>query len=164
MIVDAMLAYDCETTNQVNLLVLQNVLYIDSMEDNLIPPFILREAGLIVNKQAKIHCEPGTITEEDHTIQERDTGYFITMQLQSIFSYFPMRIPLEDNIEDGVVVVMTPEGATWDAYDQNFADNKRSMTNKKGELCPPIYEHKVFVEEDDLAYINSIMVVDDNVN
>ena len=55
-----MLAYDCKRTNQVYLLVLRNVLYIESMDDNLIPPFILREAGLIVNERAKIHCEPGT--------------------------------------------------------------------------------------------------------
>ena len=35
-IVDTMLAYDCERTNQVYLLVLRNVLYIESMDDNLI--------------------------------------------------------------------------------------------------------------------------------
>ena len=49
-IVDAMLAYDCERDKQVYPLVLWNVLYIESMEDNLIPTFILQEAGLIVNK------------------------------------------------------------------------------------------------------------------
>ena len=55
-IVDACLSYNCERTNQVYLLVFKNVLYIESMDDNLIPPFILREAGLIVNDTAKIHC------------------------------------------------------------------------------------------------------------
>ena len=35
-IVDAMLAYDCRRTNQVYLLVLRNILYIEIMEDNLI--------------------------------------------------------------------------------------------------------------------------------
>ena len=80
-----MLAYDCERTNQVYLLVWRNVLYIESMDDNLILPFILREAGLIVNERAKIYCEPGTATEEDHTIQEKETGLFITMNLQSVF-------------------------------------------------------------------------------
>ena len=61
------------------------------------------------------------------------------------------------------MVVMTPEGVTWDAYDQNYADNERSMTNRKGKLCPPKYVLKKFVEEDDLANLNSIMVFD-NVN
>ena len=86
-----MLAYDCKRTNQVYLLVLRNVLYIESMDDNLIPPFILREAGLIENERAKIHCKSGTATEEDHTIQEKETGLFIIMNLRSIFSYFPTR-------------------------------------------------------------------------
>ena len=40
-IVDAMIAYDCRRTNQVYLLVLRNALYIEDMDDNLIPPFIL---------------------------------------------------------------------------------------------------------------------------
>ena len=87
-IVDAMLVYDFERTNQVYLLVLRNVLYIENMDNNLILPFILQEAGLIVNERAKIHCKDGTILEEHHTIQECDTGLFITMQLRSIFSYF----------------------------------------------------------------------------
>ena len=43
-IVDAMIAYDCRRTNQVYLLVLRNALYIEDMDDNLIPPFILRDA------------------------------------------------------------------------------------------------------------------------
>ena len=87
-IVDTMLFYDCKRTNQVYLLVLRNILYIESMEDNLIPPFILREAGLIVNKRAKIHCEQGTATEEDHAIKENETGLFITMNLLCILSTF----------------------------------------------------------------------------
>ena len=157
-IVNAMLAYYCERTNQVYLLVLQYVLYIESMDNNLIPPFILQEAGLIVNERVKIHCEEGTVTEEDHTIQEHDTGLFITMQLRSIFSYFLSRKPNKDDLEDGVIVVMIPEGATWDAYDQNFTDNKRSMTNRKGELRPPKYLHKEFIGDDDLININLIMV------
>ena len=77
-----------------------------------------------MNKRAKIHCEPGTVTEEDHTIQDCDARLFITMQLRSIFSYFLTRKPFEDDIEDGVVIVMTPEEETWDAHDQNFANNE----------------------------------------
>ena len=163
-IVDAMLAYDCKRTNQVYLLVLRNVLYIESMTDNLIPPFILREAGIIVNKKAKIHCKPGTATEEDHTIQEKETGLFITMHLQSIFSYFPTRKPDEEDIEDGVVVFITPEGVTWEPYDESYADNEAALTNKKGEMLPPSYELKEFVTEEDYPNIDSVMVMNDAVN
>ena len=81
-----MLTYDCERTNQVYLLVLRNVFNIKIMEDNLVLLFILRETGLIVNEGATIYFEPDAVTEEDHTIQKRDTGLFIAMQLRSIFS------------------------------------------------------------------------------
>ena len=117
-----------------------------------------------MNGRAKIHCDPDTVTEEDHTIQDHETGLFITMQIRSTFSYFPTRKPFDNDFEDGVMVVITPKGATWDAYDRTFADNERSMTNKKGELCPPMYKHKEFVEEDDHVNINSILVIDNNVN
>lgn len=158
--VDAMIAYDCGRTNQVYLLVLRNALYIEDMDDNLIPPFILRDAGLIVNDKAKIHCEEGTATEEDHTIQKKSTGLFIPLQLRSIFSYFPSRKPNDSNLDDGVMVAITPDGPTWDAYDPTYADNERSMTNSCGQMRSPKYKQKEFVEEEDIANINSIMAFD----
>ena len=134
------------------------------MDDNLIPPSILREAGLIVNERAKIHCEPGTTTEEYHTIQEKETGLFITINLQSIFSYFPTRKPDEEDIEDGVVVVMTPEGATQEPYDESYASNEAALTNQKGEIRPPKYELKEFVIEDDYPNMDPVLVMPDAVN
>ena len=59
---------------------LRNVLYIENMDNNLIPSFILQEADLTVHERAEIHCQEGTVTEEDHTIQECNTGLSITMQ------------------------------------------------------------------------------------
>ena len=115
------------------------------MDDNLIPPFILRDAGLTVNEKAKIHCEEGTATEEDHTIQEESTGLFIPLQLRSIFSYFPSRKPNNSDLDDSVVVAITPDGPTWDAYDPAFADNERSMTNFRGQIRPSKYKQKEFV-------------------
>ena len=110
------------------------------MDDNLIPPFILREAGLIVNERAKIHYKPGTATEEDHTIQEKETGLFITMNLRSIFSYFPAIKPDEEDVEDRIIVVMMPEGAVWEPYDEYYASNEAALTNHKGEMRPPKYK------------------------
>ena len=64
------------------------------MENNLIPPFILCEAGLQVNERAKIHTEdPMT---EDHSITFPTTGFQIPLQLFGIFSYFSMTKPTED--------------------------------------------------------------------
>ena len=61
------------------------------------------------------------------------------MNLRSIFSYLPTRKPDEDDIEDGFVVVMTPEGAIWEPYDKSYASNETSLTNNKAEMQPPKY-------------------------
>lgn len=47
-----------------------------------------------------------------------------------------MRNPLEEDLEDGVVTLVTPEGIPLSPYDKTFADNKASMTNVKDNLLP----------------------------
>ena len=54
-VVDAVIAYDLPHSGKVFLLVARNDLYVESMDHNLVPPFIILEAGLEVNDQAKIH-------------------------------------------------------------------------------------------------------------
>ena len=70
---DGALAYDCPHSHKTYILIGRNVLSVPTLEHNLIPPFILREAGLIVNDTPKIHKEDPTI--DDHAIiipQEND--------------------------------------------------------------------------------------------
>jgi hypothetical protein len=66
-IVDAAIAYDCPCTHKSWLLIVRNVLYVESMDRNLIPPFILREGGLIVNDKPKIQCDNPTIKRPHDT-------------------------------------------------------------------------------------------------
>ena len=54
-VVDAAIRYDCPYEGQSYILIIRNVIHVPSMENNLIPPFLLREAGIIVNDKAKIH-------------------------------------------------------------------------------------------------------------
>ena len=54
-IVDAALAYDCLNSLKTYILTVKNALHIPSMKHNLIPPFIMREAGLEVNDTPRIH-------------------------------------------------------------------------------------------------------------
>ena len=53
---DAVIAYDCTQSGQTYLLVVRNALCVPSMEHNFIPPFIIREAGLVLHDTPKIHC------------------------------------------------------------------------------------------------------------
>src|SRR5687768_5805580 len=53
-IVDAALLYECSFTGRKCILICFNALSIPTMRNNLIPPFVMREAGLIVNNVPKI--------------------------------------------------------------------------------------------------------------
>ena len=63
-IVDAAVAYDCPIKNETFILVARNVLHVPSMDHNLIPPFIMREAGLTVNATVS------AITAHDATVNK----------------------------------------------------------------------------------------------
>ena len=66
-IVDAVIHYDCPYGMKTCLLIVRNALYVPSMVHNLILPFAMREAGLVVNDVPKIHCGNG-VTRESHCI------------------------------------------------------------------------------------------------
>ena len=52
-LVDDVLMYDCPYSGKSYILVVQNAIYVPSMENNLNPPFMMREAGIVVNERPK---------------------------------------------------------------------------------------------------------------
>ena len=54
-IVDADVVYNCPYSMKTYPLIVRNALYVQSMVNNLIPPFIMREVGLEVREIPKIH-------------------------------------------------------------------------------------------------------------
>ena len=56
-LVDATVKYDNPYNGKSYILVLRKTLYVPSMDNNLIPPFMLREMGVTVNDIPKIHKE-----------------------------------------------------------------------------------------------------------
>ena len=89
-IVDAAVAYDCPYTMKTFILTVRNALYVPSMTHNLIPPFVMREAGLIVNDVPRIHTKPEELTNETHcivaTAASNGADLKIPLQLDGIFS------------------------------------------------------------------------------
>ena len=85
-IFDALLAYDCKRTMKIYFLVVRNALYVESMSHNLIPSFIMRKAGLVVNNTCKINAQ--SVNEDTHTVQDSKSGLVINLQLDRIFSAF----------------------------------------------------------------------------
>ena len=75
-------------------MVAKNALYVPSMSNNLIPPFIMRQSVLIVNDMKNIHSEQPTKEHNsiyDETLDVRIrlilTGMFSLLNTRSLTSY-----------------------------------------------------------------------------
>ena len=53
------------------ILTVRNALHVPSMEHNLIPPFIMREAGLVINDVPRIHTRTEDLTNKAYSIVAR---------------------------------------------------------------------------------------------
>ena len=118
-IVDAAIAYHCQFTNETFVLIVRNALYIHNMDHNLVPPFILREAGVIINDVPKIHVQDPT--ENDHAIVFPDESLRIPLQLNGIFSYFHTRMPTSQEIDECTKIIITPDSTDWDPHNESYA-------------------------------------------
>ena len=101
--------------------VLRNALLVPAMKNNLIPPFVMREAGIRVNDKPKIQTsEP---TEEDHSIYFPDTDFRIPLSLLGMFSYFVTSKPMiKQMMEAENVYLLTP--STMNRHCDAYATNE----------------------------------------
>ena len=137
-IVDAAVRYDCLFTGHTYILVIRNALLVPSMTNNLIPPFVMREAGLRVMDTPKIQTsEP---TEEDHSIYFPETDFRIPLSLWGMFSYFVTTKPTaEEMMESEDIYLITPSQMNphCDAYatnEENMLDWEGNMVTKKDRV------------------------------
>ena len=159
-IVDAAIAYDCPYTGLLHILLIQNALSIPSMTHNLIPPFIMRKANVEVHDTPKIHV--ANPTNLDHSLFFPAAAVRIPLSLSGIFSFFPSRCPTLDelNLADEVLL-LTPDGHSWNPYSTAYANNEASMLDWEGNLTEPTSRHRYLVEslpDYDDAWVSSITI------
>ena len=139
-IVDAALAYDCPFTHETYILIIRNTLYIDSMKNNLIPPFIMREGGVIVNDIPKMHSSGHIIN--DHCISFKDTNLGLPLLLNGIFSYFHTRKLSARELYSKDKTFLTPVASEWKPHCQSYSHNESIMTNYEGDITSIEDQHK----------------------
>ena len=86
-VVHVAVAYDCEKTGEIYIMVIHHALYLESMTENLIPPFLMRLAGLEVDECPKILAKDPK--EENHSILFPLNNMRIHLKLEWIISYIP---------------------------------------------------------------------------
>ena len=105
------------------------MLFVESMNHNLIPPFILREGGMEVNDRPKIHHPQGTPSITDHTFGSAKHRLLIPFKLSGIFLMFDSQKPTDDDFIDGTPVPITPEGEEWNPNSSRFEWNEDAYTD-----------------------------------
>ena len=132
-LVDGATLYDCPHSMQTYVLVFTNALLVPSMNHNLVPPFILREAGIQVKDIPKIHVP--NPTPDDHTIIIPHAKLRIPLHLNGIFSYFTCRKPTPGELHEfsDAVYLLTPPGE-WNPNTEVFATNEANMSDHEGNI------------------------------
>ena len=90
-VVNAAIIYDCEITGNSYVMVICNALYVKDMEVNLIPPIMMRLAGIQIDECPKFLAEQPSI--ENHSAYFPEADVRIPFLLEGIISYIPTRIP-----------------------------------------------------------------------
>ena len=103
-LVDAAIQYDSPYTGETYILIIRNALHVPKMKNNLLPPFMLREAGITVNEIPKIQVDQPS--EEHHSITFPETEFRIPLSLWGVFSYFPTSKPTHETLVE-------PPGRCW---------------------------------------------------
>ena len=149
---DVAIAYDDPYTSRTFLLVIRNALLIPSMDHNLLPPFLVREASLFLDETPKFQSTD--LNQNNHTIYDEETGMRIHLQLSGIFSYFPTRSLTQEeqmNWDDYPVVYLTPDSDRWDPQATHYADAEAAMIDNCGEIVDRERIKTTIFEEADIG-------------
>ena len=104
------------------------------MTNNLLPPFMLREAGVEANDKAKIHMQD--LMTDDHVITFGEMGFKIQLSLSGIFSYFTTTKPANDMLQDpSEAYILMP--ARWYPHSDVYAHNEDNMQDWEGNMKEP---------------------------
>ena len=71
-IVDYALEHDQKFSIKTYPLIVRNALYMLSINNNLIPPFLMWEARILMNDVARINCGEDVYHKSDYIFQEED--------------------------------------------------------------------------------------------
>ena len=156
-IVDAAIAYDCQASMRTYILIVRNALHVKSMKHNLLPPFIVREAGLVLNDVPRIHCGNDLCQESHCIVSSGDVPLRIPLRLKGVFSYFPSRKLTPSEVRDCdelPSICITPDSRVWDPNDEAWAEEEDSYLDHDGGLisAPPPRKKRKLIHENDFSH------------
>jgi hypothetical protein len=142
------------------IIVFKHALTVPTMENDLVPPFLLREAGIEVNETAKIHMKSPSVT--DHSIYFPSSELRIPLSLYGMFSYFPSYKPtIKDlkEIDEDHILLATPDGS-WNPHSDVYAMNEENLLDWDGNIVPPKDQVRIMLDDlpDDSVMAASVTI------
>ena len=151
-VVDCAIAHDCPYSGNRRLIIMYNALYVPEMHHNLVPPFVVRRKGNVINDVPKIQCRDPT--EDDHAICFADTGVRITLQLINTTSYFdsvrPTLHEVTEAMEDDTILELNLEEDEWDPHNPSYAREESLMLDFEGKMIEQRVRDREILRERDL--------------
>ena len=145
-IVDAAVQFSCPYTGNDYILVLRNALHVPAMEHHLIPPFIMREAGIKVNDTPKIHTDNPSVS--DHCILFKENDFKIQLSLHGVFSYFTTTKPTLETLQESEdIYMLTP--SIWDPHNPAYSSNEECMLDWQGNMVEVNHRQRILLEDVD---------------
>ena len=144
-IVNAAVMYDCDVTGNSYVLIICNALYVRDMEVNLIPPIMMRLAGIKINECPKFLADKPTV--ENHSAYFPDADIRIPFLLEGIISYIPTRIPTKEELSknEGNYLLLTPNTPEWNPHTNIYSEQEYGMVDYNGNIKNNMENNK-FVE------------------
>jgi hypothetical protein len=156
-IVDAAIQYECPYDGQVYILVIRNALHVPSMKNNLLPPFVMREAGIQVHDTPKIQMDEPNV--EHHSICFPETGFRIPLSLWGMFSYFPTSKPTALTMKETEDIYLLTT-SRWNPHDDSYATNEDNMLDWEGNMIVKKDRRQVLLSDvpEDTALAASVQI------
>ena len=132
-VVHACLAYDCEKTGKIYILVIRNALHVPEMTECLIHPIMMRLVGIEVDECPKFLSTKPSIS--NHSIYFKQHDLRIPLKLNGIISFIHCRMPSKEEIEfnDGVFE-LTPNVDKWEPHEMKLEHQEDSMVDYSGQI------------------------------
>ena len=146
-IVHAAVGYDCPYSGKTYMLIIFNALYFCEMENNLIPPFLMRLNGLIVDECPKFLANQPTLN--NHSITFPEQSIQLPFMMDGTISYLPTRKPDDKELQTCQHLHLTPDMPDWNPHTEIYKDQEDSMLDYKGDL-------RARQQSDAQAYISSV--------
>ena len=109
------------------MLVCKEALYVSAIKHNIIPPFFVREAGLVVEDLPKVQSlNP---TKHHHSMHFSDENLRIPLRLHGIFSYFPSKKPLVSVLNDYCNKMLFLATGNVNQHIKIYSENQRAVLN-----------------------------------